>query len=97
MRGMFGRLCHGRPRGPLEPYSAVAPFVRMLAWGALFVGALSGLVMIALIALRVPEPVAGAAGFVMVTAPAAALPLRVLATACRPTPVSTSWEWEARP
>lgn len=40
MRGISRRVCHGRGRRPLEPYSAIAPLARAVGWGTIFVGAL---------------------------------------------------------
>lgn len=92
MRGMFGRLCHGRERQPLEPYGVAAPLLRMLACGALFVAASSGLLTVALVLVEAPERVYGRASYVMVVGAATFVVLRVWAMFLRPSPVAaTRW------
>ncbi|HVF04307.1 MAG TPA: hypothetical protein VNA20_05670 [Frankiaceae bacterium] len=84
---MFGRLCHGRERRPLEPYGTLAPFLRMVAAGLTFVGALAGVVLLVAIQVPVlpliaPSVVAGGGSLPV------AMGVRWLAGAVRPNPIS---------
>ena len=95
MRGILGRLCHGKPRGPQEPYGTVAPLLRAVTAGLLFVAAVAGLVMTAAIAAGYVTP-AVVAMFVAGAAATVAGLARYVAHFTRPWLGLTVWDPESR-